>query len=290
MVNEEALHASKQISGAMTSRHNAHAFFCFAQSKDQLGRCNLVRVSKMYERLREVGLTCFDPAQTCTLTAGDVCTAMEQSKAVIVCITRSFLLRASGKGHHGTDDMCWKEFDYVCNSKGIARALPVVMEPSCRRTNEWRGIVGMNLGGVMYVDLADEDDVSFDKGMAHLEKELLRIAAIVDKADRSPSKQVPSPAAAQQQRQKGTTTNAEFSEFLKKHELVQWQEKLQNDGIHTIADLADAAAEDSLSKEIPLSVRRAIWIQYARGRLRRRQQTSSPITAPVASPTVSRAG
>ena len=33
--------------------------------------------------------------------------------------------------------------DYACRRKGVARLIPVVMEPRCRQTSEWKGAISI---------------------------------------------------------------------------------------------------------------------------------------------------
>ena len=41
--------------------------------------------------------------------------------------------------------------------------LPVVMEPGVRDPRAWSGPVGMELGGLLYKDLASDDDEAFER-------------------------------------------------------------------------------------------------------------------------------
>ena len=44
-----------------------------------------------------------------------------------------------------------------------AKMLPVVMEPGVRDPRAWTGPVGMELGGMLYKDLASDDDEAFER-------------------------------------------------------------------------------------------------------------------------------
>ena len=48
--------------------------------------------------------------------------------------------------------------DYALLRKGVGRMIPVVMEPRCRNTRTWVGTVGGKLGGILYIDYADDGE------------------------------------------------------------------------------------------------------------------------------------
>lgn len=62
------------------------------------------------------------------------------------------------------------EFDYALRRKKVERMITVVMEPRCRDTNTWYGVVGGKLGGRIYFDMASDD--SFNDGLARLVEEV----------------------------------------------------------------------------------------------------------------------
>ena len=64
------------------------------------------------------------------------------------------------------------EFDYACRRKGVAKMVAVVMEPECRNPALWTGVVGGKLGGMLYIDLSDEDQRRFDEGVEKLAAEI----------------------------------------------------------------------------------------------------------------------
>ena len=97
---------------------------------------------------------------------------IDSSKVVVTFITQRYMEKVTGKGAAGKDDNCKFEFDYSLRRKGVDFILPVVMEPSCRNTSQWPGVVGGKLGGILYVDLNSDDEADFNSGMEHLISEL----------------------------------------------------------------------------------------------------------------------
>ena len=62
------------------------------------------------------------------------------------------------------------EFTYAVNRKGVEKLIPVVMEPVCRDTTKWQGVVGMRLGSRLYIDLSmDTSSPEFAANMKVLE-------------------------------------------------------------------------------------------------------------------------
>ena len=49
------------------------------------------------------------------------------------------------------------QFHYAVNVKGVKNIIPVVLEPACRKPQQWRGIVALHLGSILHVDLARVD-------------------------------------------------------------------------------------------------------------------------------------
>ena len=58
------------------------------------------------------------------------------------------------------------EFEYACNRKGVAAMVPVVMEPACKDTTTWEGVVGGKLGSRLYVD--GSVDEAFDPSVIQI--------------------------------------------------------------------------------------------------------------------------
>ena len=47
-------------------------------------------------------------------------------------------------------------FDYGLRRKGVKKMIACVMEKQCRNPNDWEGVVGGKLGGLLYIDLSDD--------------------------------------------------------------------------------------------------------------------------------------
>ena len=103
---------------------------------------------------------------------------IDGAASVVVFVTKRYITKANGDGPNGEDDNCKFEFDYSLRRKGVAKMVAVVMEPSCRNTNEWSGTVGGKLGGLLYTDLADDGQV-FENNLQRL---VMEIQALTEKA------------------------------------------------------------------------------------------------------------
>jgi hypothetical protein len=92
---------------------------------------------------------------------------IENTECVVVFITTLYRDKVNG-----TDlrDSCHYEFAYAVRQLGPQRMIPVVMEASMSYTTDWRGLLGANLGGLLYVDMAEVNE-----GTAQFETKVLEI-------------------------------------------------------------------------------------------------------------------
>ena len=98
-----------------------------------------------------------------------------QSACVIVFLTESYMKKAAGLGSKGDDDNARFEFNLACSPlKGVAKIIPVVMEPQCLAQTAWQPLFLGKLGGKEYIDLARDNDEAasgekhFDVGVGRL--------------------------------------------------------------------------------------------------------------------------
>jgi hypothetical protein len=126
--------------------------------RDQLDRNNHTRVSKINDALKKAGfITWFDSDRM----RGDIMLKMtegiDNSKAVIVFITKNYIQKVAGNGERGTSDNCKIEFDYSCSRKTTDKMIAVVMEPESKNTSEWTGPVGALFCNKLYCDFTKDD-------------------------------------------------------------------------------------------------------------------------------------
>jgi len=84
-----------------------------------------------------------------------MCSGINRTQAVLVFVTKNYVNKVAGTD---TRDNCKKEFQYAELKKSAQFMIPVVMEPSMRKTSTWSGPVAMNLGGTLYVDYSSDDN------------------------------------------------------------------------------------------------------------------------------------
>ncbi|KOO23359.1 tir-containing protein [Chrysochromulina tobinii] len=152
------------------------AYLSHDSARDELKRDNVERVGAVKAALAKAGLVpCLVDAER---DANDVIRQMEegiaQSACVIVFLTESYMKKAAGLGSKGDDDNARFEFSQACSpSKGVAKIIPVVMEPQCLAQTSWQPLFLGKLGGKEFIDLArDNDEASgekhFDDGVSSL--------------------------------------------------------------------------------------------------------------------------
>ena len=92
-----------------------------------------------------------------------MCSGIDRTQAVLVFVTKKYVDKVAGTN---TRDNCKKEFQYAELKKSAQFMIPVVMEPSMRKTSTWSGAVAMNLGSTLYVDFSSDDN--FDEMVSNL--------------------------------------------------------------------------------------------------------------------------
>ena len=122
--------------------------------KDESGRNNHERVSIINKELKKVGYqTWFDEEPMTGGVAEKVAQGIEQTKGVIVFITRQYHYKVNGSKASGN---CQLEFNYASRMKTRLKVVAVVMESCMGDTSRWTGPIGMHLGGEMYVEMSED--------------------------------------------------------------------------------------------------------------------------------------
>ena len=146
------------------TQYKYEAFLSHDWGKDELGRNNHDRVKRIFQALKQRGLSLwFDEVYM----EGDIdeamCKGIEESKLVIIFITKRYMQKVAGDN---AGDNCKKEFNYAKQARGSDRMLCVIMEPQCRDTNTWLGQVKMYMGSRLYLDFSQ--DTNFDTNIETL--------------------------------------------------------------------------------------------------------------------------
>ncbi|RYH20274.1 TIR domain-containing protein [archaeon] len=144
---------------------------------DELGRSNHERVAKVNSSLKERGfVTWFDSEKLVGNILAQMCNGIDRTKCVIVFITKNYVDKVSSEN---ANDNCQLEFSYAVRQKSAKVMIPVVMEGRMRDTSQWRGAVGMALGGSLYIDLVQ--DHNWDQQMDELGKYILSLVKPIRK-------------------------------------------------------------------------------------------------------------
>jgi hypothetical protein len=147
-----------------------HVFLTHDWGKE-LGHDNHARVRRINEELQKRGFsTWFDNDRMQGNIMEQMSQGIDQSALVLVFVTRRYVEKVAGSD---ATDNCKLEFEYSHRRKGVQQLmLPVVMEERMRDGKTWGGAVGMALGGVLYVDMAEGGDNKFIEGMGRLVMEI----------------------------------------------------------------------------------------------------------------------
>ena len=139
---------------------------------DELGRDNHQRVSIINKELKRIDYkTWFDEDKMSGDIDDRMAEGIENSKCVIVFMTKKYHDKVNGKI---ANDNCKLEFSHAKRTKTSDKMLAVVMEPCMTNTKEWKGQVGMHLGGKIYIDMTKNvaNETYLRKQMGKLQNEL----------------------------------------------------------------------------------------------------------------------
>ena len=152
-----------------------HGFLTHTWMKDELGRPNHDRVTKIFEALKRKGLdNWFDGEKMQDDVMMQMIGGIDQSACIVVFVTKAYIEKV-GSGNRA--DNCFKEFDYAYRKKPD-RMIVVPMEPCCLNPNNWSGPVSMALGGLLYeANFANDDPAAFNENIEKLYQQIRRKCA-----------------------------------------------------------------------------------------------------------------
>lgn len=190
------------LASAVTGRTDIFLSHHGAGDHGQEDDAQYARVRQLNRLLRERGyVTWFDPKRC---GAGGELTpppanqgaavpgGIDRTSVVIVFLTNAYVQKvaATAKRTGGTNataaaaaassaaaiEACKQEFLYSVQQKTVAKLIPVVMEASMRDTGKWLGAVGVEIGSIPAVDMADHeaalDGSSFEELCAEVDLRL----------------------------------------------------------------------------------------------------------------------
>ena len=155
-----------------------HAFLTHSWVKDAMGRDTHARVSRINDYLKARGMaTWFDGDRMEGEIVDQMVKGIDQSAVLVVFVTKAYIEKV---GSGNANDNCRKEFAYGTRTKSANKMVPVPMEPVCLNPLQWKGPVGMELGGKLYkAHFADDvDDAAFEAEAEKLFDEIMRVARL----------------------------------------------------------------------------------------------------------------
>ena len=129
-------------------------FLSYNWGQDESDRNNHDRVSIINKELKKIGYqTWFDTERLLGSIAEKMSQGIEQSRGVIVFITSRYHDKVNSMN---ASDNCQLEFKYAARKKTRLKMVPVVMEKCMVDTKRWTGLIGMHLGGEIYVNMSGD--------------------------------------------------------------------------------------------------------------------------------------
>ena len=137
------------------------AFLSHNWGVDEHDRDNHERVIQVNETLKKAGIkTWFDAEKLTGNIPLQMSRGIDNSEVVVVFITKAYMDKVNGE----QDDNCKREFQYSILSKSTQKVIAVVMEESMRSTSKWRGVLGMELGNSLYIDMSTNELIEANAG------------------------------------------------------------------------------------------------------------------------------
>lgn len=88
--------------------------------------------------------------------------AIKSTKYVVACVTSSYMDKVKMlEGEDLADKSCCRHFFALASEcKDSSELIPLVMDSSCRNTNDWYGKLRGKVGGVLYIDYCNHDQLT----------------------------------------------------------------------------------------------------------------------------------
>ena len=133
------------------------AFLTHNWGKDESNRDNHARVVRFKKELEANGITnlWLDEERLQGDIVKQMADGIDQSKLIIVFITKAYISKVNGEGPNGQDDNCSREFRYAINMRGSENMIVVLMEMA-----KLTGPVGFNLCNHFYHSYEDDSQLS----------------------------------------------------------------------------------------------------------------------------------
>eukprot|EP00971_Amphidinium_carterae_P127634 2528890-Amphidinium_carterae.1 len=110
---------------------------------------------KLNEVLKEAGIITWVDEEILVSPARidrEIADGINRSRTVLICLTKKY----HDKVIYGpASDYCRQEFE--CAKRSDNRLVVCVMESEMKNIRQWNGTVGMALGGILCIDLSDDD-------------------------------------------------------------------------------------------------------------------------------------
>lgn len=114
---------------------------------------NHKQVAEVNRLLKQKGLiTWFDDEKMEGNVKEKMVEGIDNASCVVVFITQLYIDKVGGKN---AQDNCKLEFGYATRRKTTSLMVPVLMKKACSDPTAWTGTVGMEMGGLLYVDMRD---------------------------------------------------------------------------------------------------------------------------------------
>ena len=93
----------------------------------------------------------------------------------LVLVTKEYEEKVNGKGPKRSIDNYYLELYHIVREMTPTKMLGIVMESEMRDDRKWKGVLGINIVGRIYVDMTgdlDDPDCYFSERMVELEKNM----------------------------------------------------------------------------------------------------------------------
>jgi hypothetical protein len=154
-------HSRVAVPKALVPGRLTHVVLAHNWSKDNQGRDNHIRVSRINQGLQRRGfITWFDEERTRDQIREKMADQIYQTSCIVVCITKLYESKVNSADRA---DNCYYEFD-LASPEFWNRRIPVVMEDCMLDVRSWeRGRLKAELGRFLYVDMSKDEEAVFER-------------------------------------------------------------------------------------------------------------------------------
>ena len=164
---------SKDVLQFVQSIHVSERFHVFMSHNWGKDSKNHENVQIINEELRNAGYCTWfdtDPGRMQGNVHAAMADGIENSRMALIFVTKEYQEKVNGRAPRGTTDNCYMEFHHCVRKLTQEKMICVIMDKEMLGDQKWDGVLGITMGGRIYVDMSG--DLTCSQYLADKVKEL----------------------------------------------------------------------------------------------------------------------